>query len=118
MCGGCSRSCPCLRVVPPRLWVRTILLAAIMAHKSRGSEANEVIRNFEHLTRMQKRTCSTSCGHSRDKRQRRQFLHDASAGTFTEAIERHQDESAEEAAKSRRLGHVDKHLLLQFLGSL
>jgi hypothetical protein len=42
----------------------------------------------------------------------------ASAGTFTEAIERHENEAAGEAAKFRRLGHADKQLLLQFLGSL
>jgi hypothetical protein len=40
------------------------------------------------------------------------------AGTFIGAIERHQDESAEEAARFRRLSHADKKLLLQFLGSL
>ena len=51
-------------------------------------------------------------------RTRTQFLHDASAGTFTEAIERHQDEAGDEAAKFRRLSHADKKLLLLFLGSL
>jgi hypothetical protein len=40
---------------------------------------------------------------------------DPSAGTFTEAIERHQDESAEEAVSFRRLSHADKKLLLLFL---
>jgi CxxC motif-containing protein (DUF1111 family) len=51
-------------------------------------------------------------------RTRTQCLHDASAATITEAIERHQDESAEEAARFRRLSHADKKLLMQFLGSL
>ena len=51
-------------------------------------------------------------------RTRTQFLHDASAGTFSEAIERHEHEAADEAFKFRQLGRADKHLLLQFLGSL
>ena len=40
---------------------------------------------------------------------------DASGETLTEAIERHQEEATEEAAKFRRLSHADKKLLLQFL---
>jgi len=51
-------------------------------------------------------------------RTRTQFLHDASAGTFSEAIERHEHEAADEAFKFRQLGRADKRLLLQFLGSL
>lgn len=42
----------------------------------------------------------------------------ASAGMFTEAIERHENEAVKEAAKFRRLSQADKKLLLQFLGSL
>jgi hypothetical protein len=45
-------------------------------------------------------------------------IRDVCAGAFNEVIERHQDESAEEAARFRRLGHADKKLLLQFLRSL
>jgi hypothetical protein len=43
---------------------------------------------------------------------------DVCAGTFTEAIERHQDELTEEAGRFRRLSHAEKRLLLLFLGSL
>jgi hypothetical protein len=39
-------------------------------------------------------------------------------GTFTEAIKRHENEGVEEAARSRRLSHANKKLLLLFLGSL
>jgi len=51
-------------------------------------------------------------------RTRTQFLHDASAGTYAEAIERHEHEAADDAFNFRRLGPADKRLLLQFLGSL
>jgi CxxC motif-containing protein (DUF1111 family) len=51
-------------------------------------------------------------------RTRTQFLHDASAGTYAEAIERHDHEAADDAANFRRLGPADKRLLLQFLASL
>jgi CxxC motif-containing protein (DUF1111 family) len=51
-------------------------------------------------------------------RTRTQFLHDASAGTFTEAIERHEHEAADDSSNFRRLSPADKRLLLQFLGSL
>jgi CxxC motif-containing protein (DUF1111 family) len=51
-------------------------------------------------------------------RTRTQCLHDASAGTPTEAIERHEHEAAESASKFRWLSHADKKLLLTFLGSL
>ena len=51
-------------------------------------------------------------------RTRTQFLHDASAGTFSEAIERHEHEAADDAFNFRRLGPADKRLLLRFLGSL
>ncbi len=51
-------------------------------------------------------------------RTRTQFLHDASAGTYSEAIERHEHEAADDAFNFRRLGPADKRLLLQFLGSL
>ncbi len=51
-------------------------------------------------------------------RTRTQFLHDASAGTFSEAIERHEHEAADDAFNFRRLGPTDKRLLLRFLGSL
>ena len=51
-------------------------------------------------------------------RTRTQFLHDASAGTYSEAIERHEHEAADDVYSFRRLGPADKRLLLQFLGSL
>jgi CxxC motif-containing protein (DUF1111 family) len=51
-------------------------------------------------------------------RTRTQFLHDASAATFTEAIRRHQNEAANEARNFDRLGPAQKQLLLLFLGSL
>jgi CxxC motif-containing protein (DUF1111 family) len=51
-------------------------------------------------------------------RTRTQFMHDASAGTFSEAVERHDHEAADESYKLKRVGPADKHLLLQFLGSL
>jgi len=51
-------------------------------------------------------------------RTRTQFLHDASAGTYSEAIERHRDEAADDASSFGRLSPAHKQLLLQFLGSL
>ena len=51
-------------------------------------------------------------------RTRTQYLHDASAGTYSEAIERHEHEASDDAFNFRRLGPADKRLLLQFLGSL
>ena len=50
-------------------------------------------------------------------RTRTQFLHDASATTFSEAIRRHQNEAANEALNFERLGPAQKQLLFQFLGS-
>jgi CxxC motif-containing protein (DUF1111 family) len=51
-------------------------------------------------------------------RTRTQYLHDASAATFTEAIRRHQNEAADAALKFERLGQAQKGMLLVFLGSL
>jgi CxxC motif-containing protein (DUF1111 family) len=51
-------------------------------------------------------------------RTRTQLLHDASAGTYAEAIERHQNEGADETFRYRRLSPAQKQLLFQFLGSL
>jgi CxxC motif-containing protein (DUF1111 family) len=51
-------------------------------------------------------------------RTRTQFLHDASAATFAEAIRRHQNEAADSALKFERLGPAQKQLLYLFLGSL
>jgi hypothetical protein len=45
-------------------------------------------------------------------------IRNASAGAFIQAIERHENEAAEEAARFRRLSHPDKKLTLQFLRSL
>ena len=51
-------------------------------------------------------------------RTRTQLLHDASGGTFSEAIYRHEHEAADAASKFKRLGPAQKQLLYQFLGSL
>ena len=51
-------------------------------------------------------------------RTRTQLLHDASVGTFSEAINRHRAEAADEASKFKQLGPAQKQLLYQFLGSL
>jgi CxxC motif-containing protein (DUF1111 family) len=51
-------------------------------------------------------------------RTRSQLLHDGSVGTYSEAIERHQHEAADEAFKYRRLTPAQKQLLYRFLGSL
>jgi len=51
-------------------------------------------------------------------RTRTQLLHDGSAGTYSEAIERHEREAADEAFRFRRLGPAQKKLLYQFLESL
>jgi CxxC motif-containing protein (DUF1111 family) len=51
-------------------------------------------------------------------RTRTQFLHDASAGTYSEAIERHRDEAVDDASSFRRLSPAQKRLLYEFLGSL
>ena len=51
-------------------------------------------------------------------RTRTQLLHDASAGTYSEAIYRHEHEAADEASNFRRLSPAHKALLYQFLGSL
>jgi len=51
-------------------------------------------------------------------RTRTQFLHDASAGTFFEAIERHKNEATSAVFKFNQLGPAAKLLLNLFLGSL
>ena len=51
-------------------------------------------------------------------RTRTQLLHDASAGTFSKAIERHDHESADEARKFKQLSPAQQQLVYQFLGSL
>jgi CxxC motif-containing protein (DUF1111 family) len=51
-------------------------------------------------------------------RTRTQLLHDGSVGTYSEAIERHDHEAADEALKYRRLSPARKQLLYRFLGSL
>jgi CxxC motif-containing protein (DUF1111 family) len=51
-------------------------------------------------------------------RTRTQLLHDASAGTFTDAINRHRAEAADEASQFKQLGPAQKQLLYKFLGSL
>jgi CxxC motif-containing protein (DUF1111 family) len=49
---------------------------------------------------------------------RTQLMHDAMAGTVTEAINRHRGEATDEAQRFNRLSSSDKALLLTFLGSL
>ena len=46
------------------------------------------------------------------------LLHDSSAGTVQEAIERHKNSAAEEAARFQRLSDADKAKVLKFLQSL
>jgi CxxC motif-containing protein (DUF1111 family) len=49
---------------------------------------------------------------------RTQLMHDAQSSTYQDAIRRHQNEAADEAAKFARLSPAQKTLLYQFLGSL
>lgn len=51
-------------------------------------------------------------------RTRTQLLHDASAGTYSDAIERHQREAGDEAFRFRRLTPAQRQLVYRFLGSL
>jgi len=49
---------------------------------------------------------------------RTQLMHDAQSSTYQDAIQRHQNEAADEAGKFARLSPAQKTLLYQFLGSL
>ena len=49
---------------------------------------------------------------------RTQLMHDAQSGTYSEAIERHRGEAADEERRFERLSPAQKALLYQFLGSL
>jgi CxxC motif-containing protein (DUF1111 family) len=49
---------------------------------------------------------------------RTRFLHDGSASTITEAIERHGGEALRARNKFKALSPADKEALLKFLGSL
>jgi CxxC motif-containing protein (DUF1111 family) len=51
-------------------------------------------------------------------RTRSQFMHDAQSATFADAIERHQGEAGDEAARFERLTTAQKNSLYAFLGSL
>ena len=51
-------------------------------------------------------------------RTRTQFMHDASLGTYSEAVARHRNEAGATAAQFRGLSPAQKQLLYQFLGSL
>ncbi len=51
-------------------------------------------------------------------RTRTQLLHDGSAGTYDEAIQRHDHEAGDAAKAYKRLSQSDRQLLYQFLGSL
>ena len=51
-------------------------------------------------------------------RTRTQLLHDGSAVTFSDAIDRHQNEAADESLRFKRLSSAQKQLVYQFLGSL
>jgi CxxC motif-containing protein (DUF1111 family) len=51
-------------------------------------------------------------------RTRTQLMHDGSMGTYSEAVERHDHEAADEAFKFKRLSPAQKQLVYQFLGSL
>jgi CxxC motif-containing protein (DUF1111 family) len=51
-------------------------------------------------------------------RTRTQMMHDGSMGTYSEAIERHDHEAADEAFRFRRLSPAQKLLVNKFLGSL
>jgi CxxC motif-containing protein (DUF1111 family) len=51
-------------------------------------------------------------------RTRTQFMHDASVGTYSEAVARHRNEAGVTAAQFRGLSPAQKQLLYQFLGSL
>jgi Di-haem oxidoreductase, putative peroxidase len=51
-------------------------------------------------------------------RTRTQFMHDASMGTYSEAVARHRNEAANAVSQFRGLSPAQKQLLYQFLGSL